>query len=78
MIHRIRIQQFQKSLDPDLVDENIPKFSTNKKLWKPVLWIRIRRIPMFLGLLDLNPDPLARGTVPDLVLDPDPSSIKQK
>jgi hypothetical protein len=36
---------------------------------KVVLWIRIR---MILGLLD--PDPLVRGTDPDL----DPSIIKQK
>jgi hypothetical protein len=36
------------------------------------------RISMFLGLLDLDPDPLVRGTdpAPDLVLDP--SVIKQK
>ncbi len=34
------------------------------------IWIRIRRIHMFLGLLD--PDPLVRG------MDPDPSIIKQK
>ncbi len=33
-------------------------------------WIRIRRIHMFLGLLD--PDPLVRGT------DADPSIIRQK
>jgi hypothetical protein len=31
---------------------------------------------MFLGLPD--PDPLVRGTDPDLVLAPDPSIIKQK
>jgi hypothetical protein len=37
---------------------------------QPVLRIRIRRILMFLGLLDL--DQLVRGT------DPDPSIIKQK
>jgi hypothetical protein len=35
-----------------------------------LLWIRIRRIRMFLDLLD--PDPLVRGT------DPDPSINKQK
>jgi hypothetical protein len=35
-----------------------------------VLRIRIRRIHVFLGLLD--PDPLVRGA------DPDPSIIKQK
>jgi hypothetical protein len=34
---------------------------------KAVLGIRMRRIRMFLGLLD--PDPLVRGTDPD----PDPS-----
>jgi hypothetical protein len=33
--------------------------------------IRIRRIGMFLGLPDLDPDPLVRGTDPDP--DPDPS-----
>ncbi len=37
-----------------------------------VLRIRIRRIQMFLGLLDPDPDPLVRG------MDPDPSIIKQK
>jgi hypothetical protein len=37
-----------------------------------VLRIRIRRIHMFLGLLDPDPDPLVKGT------DPDPSIIKQK
>ncbi len=36
----------------------------------PVLRIRIRRIRMFVGLLD--PDPLVRG------MDPDPSITKQK
>jgi nucleoside-diphosphate-sugar epimerase len=43
---------------------------------KPVLLIRIRirihRIHMFLGLLDPDPDPLARG------MNPDPSIIKGK
>jgi hypothetical protein len=36
----------------------------------PVLWIRIRRIRMFLDLLDSDPDPVVpvRGTDPD----PDP------
>ncbi len=43
-------------------------------LFKPVLRIRIRRIHMFLGLLD--PDPLVRGK--DLDLAPDHSIIKQK
>ncbi len=38
--------------------------------------IRIRRIRMFLGLLD--PDQLVRGTAPDTAPDPDPSIIKQK
>ncbi len=37
-----------------------------------VLRIRIRRIRIFLGLLD--PDPFVRGTDPG----PDPSIIKQK
>ncbi len=42
----------------------------------PLLRIRIRRIHMFLGLLDPDPypDPLVRGTDPDQ----DPSIIKQK
>jgi hypothetical protein len=37
---------------------------------------RIHRVQVFLGLLDLNPDPdpLVRCMNPD----PDPSSIKQK
>jgi hypothetical protein len=40
-----------------------------------VLWIQIRiRIHVFLGLLEPDPDPLARGMDPDL----DPSIIKQK
>jgi hypothetical protein len=38
----------------------------------PVLRIRIHRIHMFLGLQDLDPDPLVRG------MDPDPSIIKHK
>jgi hypothetical protein len=37
-----------------------------------LLRIRIRRIRMFLGLLDPDPNPLVRGTDPDL------SIIKQK
>ena len=41
-------------------------------IWRPVLRIRIRRIHMFLGLLDPDPDPLVRGT------DLDPFIIKQK
>jgi hypothetical protein len=41
-----------------------------------VLRIRIRRIRMFLGLLDPDPDPLVKGMVP--ALDPHPSIIKQK
>ncbi len=35
-----------------------------------VLGIRIRRVPMFLGLAYLDPDPLVRGT------DPDPDSSR--
>jgi hypothetical protein len=38
----------------------------------PAVVLRIRRIRMFLGLLD--PDPLVKG----MDLDPDPSIIKQK
>ncbi len=38
------------------------------------IWIRIRRLCMFLGLLDPDLDPLVRGMDPDL----DPSIIKQK
>ncbi len=34
--------------------------------------IQIRQIPMFLGLLDPDPDPVVRG------MDPDPSITKQK
>jgi hypothetical protein len=47
---------------------------------KPVLRIRIRRIRMFLGLLDPDPDPLVRRMDPDPPTDPDPnpSIIKQK
>ncbi len=41
---------------------------------KAVLRIRIRRVCMFLGLLD--PDPLVRGMDPDP--DPDPSITNQK
>jgi hypothetical protein len=37
-----------------------------------LLQIRVRRIHMFLGLLDPDSDPLVKGT------DPDPSIIKQK
>jgi hypothetical protein len=36
----------------------------------PVLGIRIRRIRMFLGLQDPDPEPLVRGTDPDQALDP--------
>ncbi len=35
--------------------------------------IQIRRICMFLGLPDLDPDPLVRGTDPDPDPDPDPA-----
>ncbi len=48
-------------------------------LKKTVLGIRIRKIPMFLGLLD--PDPLVRGTDPDPLVrgtDPDPASKDSK
>jgi neurofibromin 1 len=41
-----------------------------------VLRIRIHRIHMFLGLLDLDPDPSVRGMDPDPDLDP--SITKQK
>jgi hypothetical protein len=40
-----------------------------------VLRIWIRRIRMFLGLLD--PDPVVRGTIPYPAMAPDPSIIKQ-
>jgi hypothetical protein len=43
-----------------------------KKAPDPGSWIRIRRIRMFLGLLDPDPDPLVRD------MDPDPSITKQK
>jgi hypothetical protein len=33
-----------------------------------VLWIRIRTVPMFLGLP--APDPFVRGTDPDSVVEP--------
>jgi hypothetical protein len=36
--------------------------------------IQIRRIRMFLGLLDPDPDPLVKGMDPNA----DPSTIKQK
>ncbi len=39
-----------------------------------LLRILIRRIRMFMGLLDPNPDPLVRGMDPA----PDPSITKQK
>jgi hypothetical protein len=42
-------------------------------LMKPVLRIRIRKIHMFLGLTDPDPDPLVRDTDPNA----DPSIIKQ-
>ncbi len=45
-----------------------------KILFLPRIRIRIRRIRMFLGLLDPNPDPLVRG----MDLDPDPCISKQK
>jgi hypothetical protein len=40
--------------------------------------LRIRRIRMFLGLMDPDTYPLVRGTDPDLDPNPDPSIIKQK
>ncbi len=45
-----------------------------------MIWIRIHRIHMFLGLLDPDPDPdpLIRGIDPDQDTAPDPSMIKQK
>ena len=43
-----------------------------------MLWMWIRRIRMFLGLLDPDPDPLVRGMDPDPDPDLDPSNIKQK
>jgi hypothetical protein len=50
----------------------IQVFDDKNVIQQPVLRIRIRirRVRMFLGLLD--PDPLVRG------VDPDPSIIKQK
>jgi hypothetical protein len=44
-------------------------------IYKTVLGIRIwiRRISMFLGLLDPDPDPLVRGMYPDPDPDPNPS-----
>ncbi len=45
---------------------------------RPVLWIRIHRIHVFLDLLDPDPDPLVRGMDTDPAPDPDPSIIKQK
>ncbi len=39
---------------------------------QPVLRIRIRRIRMFLALLDPDPDPPIRGTDPPEPPDPDP------
>ncbi len=39
---------------------------------------RIRRIHMFLGLLDPDPDPLVRGVDPDPAPDPGPAITKQK
>ncbi len=65
---------YLKSL-PTVRDRN-PNFSDQSDLLKilyhpaPVLRIRIRKIRIFLGLLD--PDPLVRGT------DADPSIMKQK
>jgi hypothetical protein len=41
---------------------------------EPVLGIRIRRIRVFLGLLDPGPDPIVRDTDPDA----EPSVRKQK
>jgi hypothetical protein len=41
------------------------------KVTVQMLRIRFRRIRMFLGLLDPDPDPVVRGT------DPNPSIIKQ-
>jgi hypothetical protein len=51
-----------------------PVLQPSSLFFGAMLRIRIRRIRIFLGLLD--PDPLAGGTVPDPVLNP--SIIKQK
>jgi hypothetical protein len=45
---------------------------------RAVFLIRIHRIHMFLGLMDLDPDPLVRGMDPDPAPDLDSSIIKQK
>jgi hypothetical protein len=51
-----------------------------KVIFTAVLRIRIwiHRIHMFLGLPDLDTDPLVRGMDPDPAPDPDPSIIMQK
>jgi hypothetical protein len=62
-----------------LVDADLDKVLFTHSSWCfyavffAVLWIRIRRIRMFLVLLDPHPDPLVTSTDPA----PDPSIIKQ-
>ena len=70
-VQRVRDVQIQTLFRIQPV-QRLPAARLQRKegMLKTVLRIRIRRIPMFLGLLD--PDPLVRGT------DPDPSTIKQK
>ncbi len=54
--------------------ESVNRLTKRMSFSYPVLRIRIHRIRMVLGLLDLDRDLLVRGTDPDL----DPSIIKQK
>jgi hypothetical protein len=54
------------------VGSSLPAAVNQVRSCQAVLRIRIRRIRMFMTLLDPDPDPLVRG------MDPDPSVIKQK
>jgi hypothetical protein len=74
-VERVRDVQVQTLFRSQPV-QRLPAARLHKKegILKTELRIRIRRNPMFLGLLD--PDPLVRGTDPAPA--PDPSTIKQK
>jgi hypothetical protein len=67
-----KLSQPTVELATDLINQ---KANANKQVYQStVLRIRIRRIRMFLGLLNPDLGPLIRGMDPD----PDPSIIKQK
>ncbi len=65
------LQLFETSLISVQYKRTVHPNPSPPGMWRAVLRIRIRRIHMFLGILDPEPDPLDRD------MDPDPSIIKQ-